>query len=213
MLGAKVSNEKKNSISRRLVLFEGSHGNEYFGILTKAIGTKELFKYLNEKLNKLDFRAEIVFYPKLNPDGINFERRFTSLGRDINRDFADDLLTNQEASLLATSLNSIFDNYSGDSLGVDYHCCGNKLLPNKLVDASMVKKSVNAARHSIDSAIDTSSASELFGQEFVGTLKSYMSDKYSVPSFTFELPNEEISHEKVKQHIDWWIKLLSQVLN
>lgn len=213
LVAGKVSNDKHIEKIRKLVLFEGAHGNEYFGILTKVLGKSELATYLKAKLDKLDFSAEIVFYPKTNPDGIVSKRRFTSLGRDLNRDFSDKLLVNQEASLLVTSLSNHVANFTGSVLAVDYHCCGNRLLPNKLVSDILVQKSVAYAQQAINVAVDSSSAGELFGQEFTGTLKDYMSDKYSVPTFTFELPNEEITNQIVKKHIDWWVLLLSKVMD
>ena len=208
----KIADVGSNHANRKaVILTEGAHGNEYKSILEELINSPKKLEKFRAKFHK-QLAAGLIFYvfPMINPDGVEKGSRLSSMGIDLNRDFDDKRLVNQESYFLVNFVENDLKDESAKALfAVDYHCCGGALLPPvELVDDIRSKKIIKAAQKSISPKFQLANTKKFFGKKFVGTLKDYWFSKLGAYSLTYESLDLE-SNDAIDKQINWWHESIS----
>ncbi len=183
------SNYSLNDLNKVLFLSEGVHGNEYLGLTTKLL-SENFWNTLNANhpLKKFLNSAGVIFIvPQVNPDGILKHNRFNHDGVDLNRDFSDQKLNQIESySLIEFIKDEILPFNFKHKISVDLHCCGGKLLQAQDSAISQKTPYITVLKNTESYKVPIQYTHELFNENFKGTLKDYLSSKYSFIAFTFE---------------------------
>ena len=182
-------NFNRNDIKKVLFISEGIHGNEYLG-LTKKLLEEKFWNSLraNHPLKAfLKTAGSILIAPQVNPDGIKKKSRTTYDGTDLNRDFMDSRLNQLESFYLIEFIkDEIANKKVKHKVSVDLHCCGGKLLQAQNSQLSKSTPFITILKNTESFKVPIQYTKDHFQDNFKGTLKDYLNQKFNFHAFTFE---------------------------
>ena len=185
----------QNELTKVLLITEGVHGNEYMGITNKLTQVNYWHQLpVTHPLKAFLKQAGVIYIlPKVNPDGIERKSRFTYNGHDLNRDFLERKLNQQESYYLSEFVKEEIAPLSiKTKISVDLHCCGGKLLQAKDMNVSDNYPFITVLRGPEAMKVPVQHTRDHFKTFFPGTLKDYLHENFGFKAFTFE--NFEIDH-------------------
>lgn len=212
-LVANIYYNKSVSQKKLILISEGVHGHEHMNLLGQ-ISNVLLLQQSNSKFTEfLNQGGVLLTIPKLNPDAVANNTRYSASGHDLNRHFFESKSSNSnEVNAFKDFLNKYIKYHKLQFVfAMDYHCCARAILTpgtrNKSHKSFYKYLKFNAKKFLGQDYI-VAQTFRVFKSNFKGTLKDYLSSTFKAPSVTFESP--DLNEKKnLTSHLNLWSSLFT----